>query len=183
MMASTKKSTRLSLPFMFAFRDAHEAKDAKIAGAGRTKASEGRIVASRASLRASITEPQLRAELSRDLDALLNTTNLASVIDLSGHDEVRRSIVNFGLPDIVSRTIDEARSNDIVGEIKEAIICYEPRILPKTISVKRDASVDSATLAIRFVVTGEMNCNPVAVPVEFYADLEVGTGKLGIRKR
>jgi type VI secretion system protein ImpF len=182
-MAEIKKSTRLGLPLMFAFRDAHEAKDAKVAGPGRTKAPEGRVVASRASLRASITEPQLRAELSRDLDALLNTTNLASAIDLSEHEEVRRSIVNFGLPDVVNRTIDENRANDIVDEIREAVATFEPRIIRKTLTVSRDDTIDAATLAIRFIVTGEMSCNPVAVPVQFIADLEVGTGKLGIRKR
>lgn len=181
-MAEVKKQTRLGLPIMFAFRDAHQRKDAKQVRSER-KAGEGRVVASRASLNASITEPQLRAELARDLDMLLNTTNLASAIDLSEHEEVRRSIVNFGLPDIVHRTIDETRTNDIVDEIKEAVSLFEPRIIAKTIKVGRDQTIDPGTLAIRFVVSGEMTCNPVAVPVEFVADLEVGTGKLGIRKR
>jgi type VI secretion system protein ImpF len=182
-MAEVNKQARLGLPVMFAFRDAHAAKDAKVSGAGRGKAAEGRVVVARASLRASITEPQLRAELARDLDALLNTTNLASAIDLSEHEEVRRSIVNFGLPDIINRTIDENRANDIVDEIREAVIVFEPRILKDTIKVKRDNTIDAATLAIRFLVSGEMACNPVAVPVEFVADLEVGMGKLGLRKR
>ena len=181
-MNDVKNSVRLGLPLMFAFRDAHARKDAKQVRTER-KAAEGRVVVSRAALNASITEPQLRAELSRDLDALLNTTNLGSVIDLSEHEEVRRSIVNFGLPDIVNRTIDESRANDIVDEIKEAILVFEPRIIARTIKVSRDQTIDAATLAIRFVVTGEMACNPVAVPVEFVADLEVGTAKLGIRRR
>jgi type VI secretion system protein ImpF len=182
-MSEGRKQTRLGLPIMFAFRDAHEAKDAKVAGASRNKAADGRVVVSRASLRASITEPQLRAELARDLDALLNTTNLASAIDLTEHEEVRRSIVNFGIPDVVNRTIDENRANEIVDEIREAVIAFEPRILKDSIKVKRDDSIDPATLSIRFMVSGEMACNPVAVPVEFVADLEVGMGKLGIRKR
>jgi len=182
-MTIAPKTTRLGLPLMFAFRDAHAQKDAKMLRTSRGKVAEGRVVASRASLNASITEPQLRAELARDLDSLLNTTNLGAVIDLSEHDEVRRSIVNFGLPDIVNRTIDESRTNDIVGEIKEAVTLYEPRIIARTIRVQRDMSIDPATLAVRFIVNGEMACNPVAVPVEFIADLEVGTGKLGIRKR
>ena len=181
-MNEGRKTQRLSLPLMFAFRDAHAQKDAKKRRIDR-QAGAGRVIASRAALSASITEPQLRAELVRDLDALLNTTNLGSVIDLSECEEVRRSILNFGLPDIVNRTIDENRANDIVDEIKEAVTIYEPRIIAGTIKVSRDRSIDAATLAIRFVVNGEMACNPVAVPVEFIADLEVGTGKLGIRKR
>jgi type VI secretion system protein ImpF len=182
-MADGRKSTRLSPPLMFAFRDAFEAKDAKVAGSARSKAADGRVVVARASLRGSITEPQLRSELSRDLEALLNTTNLASVIDLSEHEEVRRSIVNFGLPDIVNRTIDENRANTIVDEIREAVIAFEPRILRDTIKVARDNTIDAATLAVRFNVQGEMACNPAAVPVEFVADLEVGTSKIGVRKR
>jgi type VI secretion system protein ImpF len=182
-MTNGKRTVRLGLPLMFAFRDAHAKKDAREIRSNRRNAAEGRVVASRASLNASITEPQLRAEVARDLDALLNTTNLGSVIDLSRHDEVRRSIVNFGLPDIVNRTIDESRVEELVDEIREAIIQFEPRIIAKTIKVSRDHTVDPATLAIRFVVTGDMACNPVAVPVEFIADLEAGLGKIGIRKR
>ncbi len=181
-MADVRKKTRLSPPLMFAFRDAHRAKDSRLA-VGQSNSGGNEILSSRKSVRIAINENQLRGELTRDLDMLMNTTNMASTIDLSDAPEVMRSIINFGLPDIVNRSIDEHRVGDIVDEIKTAILAFEPRLISKSIGVSRDITVDAGVLAIRFNLSGEMACDPVAIPVEFVADLEVGSGKLAIRKR
>lgn len=181
-MADVRRTTRLSPPLMFAFRDAHRSKDARVA-VGDSNASGKQVLSSRKSVRIGISEGQLRAELTRDLDMLMNTTNMSSSIDLSDAPEVERSIVNFGLPDIVNRTIDENRVEAIVDEIKTAILAFEPRLIAGALKVERDRGADPGVLAIRFNVAGEMSCDPVAVPVQFIADLEVGTSNLSIRKR
>ncbi len=181
-MSESRKKTRLSPPLMFAFRDAHRARDAKTTLDQRDRNGE-RVVAARKSLRASVTEVQLRSELARDLDTLMNTTNLGGTQDLGDYPEVARSIVNFGLPDIVHRSLDEEKNTNIVDEIKTAIFNFEPRLVRSTVRVARDGRVDQAYMNIRFLVSGEMSCDPVAVPVEFVADLEVSTGHLGIMRR
>jgi type VI secretion system protein ImpF len=181
-MAEIRKKTRLSPPLMFAFRDAHRSKDSRLS-VGQSTTSGKEVLSSRKSVRIGITEAQLRSELTRDLDMLMNTTNMGSTIDLSDAPEVERSIVNFGLPDIVNRTIDENRVEDIVDELKAAILAFEPRLIASTLGVARDLKADAGVLAIRFNVTGEMSCDPVAVPVQFIADLEVGSSKLSIRNR
>jgi type VI secretion system protein ImpF len=181
-MPDVRKTTRLSSPLLFAFRDAHRSNDSRIP-VGQTVASGKQVMASRKSIRIGISEAQLRGELARDLDMLMNTTNMGSAIDLSDAPEVERSIVNFGLPDIVNRSIDENRVEAISDEIKTAILAFEPRLIPGALRVERDSRADAGVLAIRFNVSGEMSCDPVAVPVQFIADLEVGTSKLAIRKR
>jgi type VI secretion system protein ImpF len=181
-MADARHKTRLSPPLMFAFRDANRAKDARVA-VGQSNAAGKEVLSARKSVRIGISEAQLRAELTRDLDMLMNTTNMGSTIDLSEQPEVQRSIINFGLPDIVNRTIDENRVETIVDEIQMAILAFEPRLIGSSLKVARDRNADPGVLAIRFNVTGEMSCDPVAVPVQFIADLEVGTSKLSIRKR
>jgi type VI secretion system protein ImpF len=167
---------------MFAFREAHRARDSKKQIDQRDE-SGTRVVATRRSLRAAVNESQLRSQLSRDLDILMNTVNFASVIPLDEHENVRVSIVNFGIPDIVNRTIDEARVDLIVDEIHTAVLDFEPRLIRQTVKVVRDMSVDPDTLNIRYLVSGEMSCDPVAVPVEFVADLEVTSGKLSVSQR
>lgn len=181
-MAEIRKKTRLSPPLMFVFRDAHKAKDSHLS-VGQSNTSGKEVLSSRKSVRIGISEAQLRAELTRDLDILMNTTNMGSTIDLSNVPEVERSVLNFGLPDIVNRTIDENRVEAIVDELKTAILGFEPRLIAQSLFVARDLKTDAGGLAIRFNVTGEMSCDPVAVPVQFVADLEVGSGKLAIRKR
>jgi type VI secretion system protein ImpF len=176
-MAGPSKSDRLSPPLMFAFREAHREKDARKQIDLRDE-SGVRILAGRRTIRGSITESQLRAQLAIDLTALMNTVNLHTTLDLAPFPDVRVSILNFGIPEISNRTIDEYRTADIVTEIETALLTYEPRLIPNTIQVARDETIDESTLGIRFIVTGEMACDPVAVPVHFVADLEIDTGKV-----
>lgn len=181
-MAGPSKSDRLSPPLMFAFREAHRARDAKKQLDVRDETGV-RVIAGRRSLRASVTERQLRTQLSKDLDALMNTVNLGSAVNIEGLEHVTCSILNYGLPEISNRSIDEMGNSAIVEEIRTALLSFEPRLLRESVRVSRDQSVDIATLNMRYVVSAEMACDPIAVPVEFVADLEISSGKLMISKQ
>ena len=181
-MATAPKATRLSPPLMFAFREAFRVKDSKVS-INERDADGKRVLATRRSLRASVSEVELRAQLARDLDTLMNTTNLESALPLGYCTHVRRSIANFGIPDIVHRTIEENDTEFITGEIETAVTTFEPRLIRKTVRVKRDHSVDPGAHNLRFVVHGEMSCDPVAVPVQFVADLEIVSGKMTVSRR
>ena len=173
---------RLSPPLMHAFRAAHAARDAKTKLDLRDKEGE-RIIASRRSMkRGAITEPTLRREVAIDLEALMNTVALESSVDLSEFDHVRTSVLNFGLPDIQHRSIDEAAVGDIPAEIRAALMVHEPRLVPATIAVARDTSVDPKQLKVRFTVRADLHCDPANVPVEFRADVELDSGKIAINR-
>ena len=179
-MAGNNKQTRLSPPLMHAFRAAHAAGDAKKRMDIRDEAGERVIAGRRMSVRAAITEPVLRGEVARDLSILMNTTNLDSAEDLSEVPQVRQSILNYGLPDLVRRSIDEHSLADIAREIERALIDYEPRLVPQSIRAARDEAVKGADLKLRFTVRADLACDPVNVPLEFVADADVETGKIKI---
>ena len=181
-MVGIGKKDRLSPPLMAAFRGAHEARDAKTRLDLRDESGERIIANRRTSPRTSITEPVLRREVARDLAALMNAIALESSIDLDGLDHVRRSILNFGFPDIAYRTIDEHSVTDIKDEIRKVLMTYEPRLLPDSVRVGRDTNVDQAELKIRFLVNAELFCNPVNVPVEFVAEVELDSGMIQISR-
>ena len=82
---------------MHVFRTAHEAKDAKRIIDQRNEAGERVIAGRRLRARQIITESMLRREVSRDLDALLNTVALDATVDMENAPQVRKSILNFGL--------------------------------------------------------------------------------------
>ncbi|OYW67585.1 MAG: type VI secretion protein [Bosea sp. 12-68-7] len=168
---------------MFAFREAHLDKDAKVSLDLRDAGGERVIAQRRAAPRAAITEPKLRREIAVDLDALVNTINLGSSVDLSRHEHVRKSILNHGFPDLTSRSIDEHRVDLIAEDMVAVLLGYEPRLIRNSIAVERDHSLDSAELKVRFLVQADLNCEPLNVPVEFVADLELDTGKMAIRSR
>lgn len=170
-MAGLSSKTRLSLPLMHVFRAAHEAKDAAKKVDLRTKAGDRIIAGRRLRARQTITEALLRREVSRDLDALLNTIALESTIDMSEAPDARKSILNFGIPDLTKRTIDEAGVNAIPEEIRAAIVNFEPRLAAASLHIERDTSVDIAELKVRFIVRADLTCDPVQAPVEFIADI------------
>jgi type VI secretion system protein ImpF len=180
-MTPVNKKTRLSPPLMYVFRAAHGAKDAKRRVEIRNEAGERVIASRRMRVRQVITESVLRQEVARDLDALLNTIALESTIEMADAPYARKSILNFGIPDVTKRTIDEAGVDDIAEEIKAAIVNFEPRLAAASLHVERDTSVDIVELKVRFLVRADLTCDPVHVPVEFVADV-IETGKIIVNR-
>jgi type VI secretion system protein ImpF len=181
MVGSTRKD-RLSPPLMYAFRAAHAARDATKKIDLRDETGERVIAGRRSVARTPISESMLRREVARDLDALMNTIAFESAEDLSGFDQVRKSILNYGLPDIAHRSIDEHSVDDIQDEIKMALMNYEPRLARDSIRAYRDTTVGTEELRVRFVVQAELHCEPVNVPVEFVADIEPEGGGIKIHR-
>jgi len=179
-MVGVNKKNRLSPPLMHSFRGAHEARDAKTKLDLRDEAGERVIAGRRTAMRTAITEPTLRREVSRDLDSLMNTIAMESSQNLESFDYVRKSILNFGLPDIGHRSIDENAVDNIGEEIRSALIHYEPRLVPQTIRVAKASEFDEAELKVRFVVHADLVCEPLNVPVEFVADLELDSGNITV---
>lgn len=178
-MAGVNKRNRLSPPLMYAFRAAHAARDARKPMDIRDAEGERIISGRRASVRASITEPVLRAQVERDLGDLMNTSNLGSTEDLSNVPEVQRSILNFGIPDLSHRTMDDGDRGAIGREIERALVHFEPRLEPKTIRVDLDRRRTNGE-RLRFIVHADLRCDPVNLPLEFVADIEITTGQVKI---
>ena len=167
---------------MHVFRAAFAAKDARKQINQRSEDGERVIANRRSSLRSIISEQTLRREVSIDLECLMNTTKLGSMMDLSGHESARKSIINFGLPDIVNRSIDESRVDNIEDEIRDALLTYEPRLDESTIKVKRDKRVTAEELKVSFFVSADLYCDPVNIPVEFVADVLMDTAKIVVNR-
>jgi len=180
-MAELSSKTRLAPPLMHVFRAAHEAKDARKKVDIRNEAGDRVLAGRRLRARQVITESVLRREVSRDLEALLNAIAIESTIDMTATPHARKSILNFGLPDVADRTIDENAVGDIPGEIMAAIVNFEPRLAANSLHVERDMDVDPAELKVRFLCRADLTCDPVHVPVEFVADV-IDAGKIIVKR-
>lgn len=167
---------------MHAFRSAHVARDAKKTIDSRTESGERIIAARRTSGRMPVTDAVLRREVSVDLDALMNTISFESSENLEEFSHVRKSILNFGLPDVGHRTLDDGRTVDIGREIEDALTSFEPRLDPHSIRARLDESIGAEQLKLRFIVNADLRCEPVNVPVEFIADMDLGTRTVQINR-
>ncbi|MGO4715580.1 type VI secretion system baseplate subunit TssE [Bradyrhizobium sp. 2TAF24] len=167
---------------MLAFRAAHAAHDARKKLDLRDEFGERVIAGRRSAGRFPISEALLRREVAHDLEALLNTIALESTEDLTGCDCVRTSILNYGFPDIAHRSIDEITDNELSDELRRILATYEPRLDRRSIRVHRDSAIGSEQLKLRFLVHADLQCEPLNVPVEFIADVDLDSGDIQINR-
>jgi type VI secretion system protein ImpF len=169
------------VPLMFAFRDAFEQGDAKKRIEERVGGE--RVISGRGSLkRRGADETLLKRNLALDLLSLVNTIDLASAVDVSGLDYVGRSVLNFGLSDVSRLTSQEIGVEEIAVNLKVALLNHEPRLRSETLRVEKDVESDEIEQRIRFTVSAEMACKPLDVPMEFAAEVEVGSGKVRLTR-
>jgi type VI secretion system protein ImpF len=158
---------------MLAFRSAYEARDAKVKIDQRNEHGERVIAGRRTSGRSPVSESVLRREVARDLESLMNTIALESSEDLADLKRVRSSILNYGFPDITHISIDEMVVGDLKDSIQNVLMTYDPRLDRGTIRARRDNSVGSEELKVRFLISADLRCEPLNIPVEFVADVDV----------
>ena len=178
MRAPEKPKDRLQIPLMFVFREAYAKKDATTAADVRVDGE--RVIAERSTIsRRGTQESLLKADLSIDLAALVDTIDLASTADLEGLDYVKKSVLNYGLDDLVHITLGSEASKEIVDNLKNALLQHEPRLSAETLLVEEsDSRDDEVNQKVRFRVRGELICRPLDIPVEFVAELDKTSGKV-----
>ncbi|WP_292286643.1 type VI secretion system baseplate subunit TssE [Marivita sp.] len=116
---------------------------------------------------------RLREIIQRDLSWLLNTGNLDSEIDPDQFPNVRRSVVNYGVPDSTGDYSTRARASDVRDAIRAAIELFEPRILDGSLTViSRSEDVGRESL-IAFDIMADMWAEPV--PAELYLRTQFDT--------
>jgi type VI secretion system protein ImpF len=168
---------------MQVFREAFRKRDSKRASDMRDEEGNRVVSGRRTKARRAVSEQNLRRELSEDLASLLNTVNLESSIDLEDYSHVRRSVLNYGINDLSSLSVDED-SADVIGTgLKAALSSFEPRLVQKSLDIQREGRYVSLNeLKIRFNIHADMHATPVDVPVNFVAELEVDSAKMKISK-
>src|SRR5262245_29797630 len=83
-----------------------------------------------------LSRAQLRASVLRDLSWLFNTTNISSEVDLSAHPLAADSTVNYGLVPLSGSPVASLSLAAVEGILRDAILRFEPRILPHSLSVR-----------------------------------------------
>ena len=130
-----------------------------------------------------LNKQRFRQAVLRDLAWLFNATNLASDGDLGPHDEVARSVVNFGLPALAGQTASALDIVDLERLIRQAILDFEPRILPGTLEVEpivSEAQLDQHNV-VSIQIRGTLWAQPVPIELMLRTDVDLETGEVQIR--
>jgi type VI secretion system protein ImpF len=125
---------------------------------------------------------RLRQAVLRDLAWLFNATRLERGSEMAHVPDARRSVINFGLPAHSGQTAATLEIQDLERDLKQAILDFEPRILPESLEVK--AVVDPGQLdhhnVIGVQIHGQLWAQPIPLELLIRTEIDLETGKVQI---
>lgn len=125
-------------------------------------------------------EEALRNTVRRELAWLLNTTNLASVVDLAPYPQVETSVLNYGVPDLAGKASGRRIVLQRARDIRTAIRTFEPRIDEPSLVVEPSDDKEREN-AITYVIHADVRSAVRALPVKFRTDVEADTAAVTVR--
>jgi type VI secretion system protein ImpF len=123
---------------------------------------------------------QFRKSVLRDLAFLLNSKCSLAAEDCADFPAVAKTVVNYGIPDIAGSTISGVSPADVERSVRNAILQYEPRIIPTTLEVRvvteAESGATSTINAISLEIRGDLWSLPLpeSLYVKTEVDLETG---------
>jgi len=126
-------------------------------------------------------ESALRATVRRELAWLLNTTNLAAVVDLEPYPHVQTSVLNYGVPDFAGKHLDSRVILQRARDIRHAVRTFEPRMDPDSVTVEASDKTEREN-AITYLINGDVVSAVRAIPVKFRTDVELDTAAATVRE-
>lgn len=130
-----------------------------------------------------INRGRLRALVLRDLGWLFNTTQM-EMVDAELAPHAARSVLAYGLPPLSGRTASSIDAATLQERVRQAILDYEPRILPESLQVQ--AVVDEEQInrhnQIGFLISGHLWAQPVPLELLLHTDVDLETGRVEVRE-
>jgi len=128
-----------------------------------------------------ISESNLRECVIRDLGWLLNTAYMAATEDLDDFAAVRRSVLNYGVPDLAGVIASSMDAKTLERGVREAIIRFEPRILADSLKIKVDLNKSAANRsALSFRIEADLWAQPMPLSMYLRTEVDMETGTLSI---
>jgi type VI secretion system protein ImpF len=129
-----------------------------------------------------ISRAQLRACVLRDLSWLFNTTNLSGEVDFTAYPLVEQSTLNYGLVPLSGSLISSLDLAELDQILKRAILRFEPRILPQTLSVRGVPPKEPLTHhnVLSFEITGSLWGQPYPLELLLKTDMDLESGEIRI---
>ncbi len=126
---------------------------------------------------------QLRQSVLRDLSWLLNTPALESMVDLSDFPFAARSVINYGIPALSGSNLSSVDLAIIHAKIRQAIIDFEPRILPGSLKLElitTDREMNHHAMC--FKIEGDLWAQPLPIHLYIRSDLDLETGEVTVKE-
>jgi type VI secretion system protein ImpF len=128
-----------------------------------------------------MSKSQLRQAVLRDLAWLFNATRLERGLDPTRAPHARRSVLGYGLPPLSGSTASSLEVPYLERTIRQAIIDFEPRILPGTLHVKAlEIEPFEHHNVIGVEISGQLWAQPVPLELLVRTEIDLETGQVEI---
>ena len=128
-----------------------------------------------------ISKRRMREAVLRDLAWLFNTTRLDPNMDPVTLPYARKSVINFGLPALSGQTASSIDVSDLERGIRQAIIDFEPRILPGTLQVRAlEVGRFEHHNVIGVEISGQLWSQPIPLELLVRTEIDLETGQVEV---
>lgn len=122
----------------------------------------------------------LRNSVRRDLENLLNT-RFRMIEPPDNFTELKKSLLNYGLPDLATVNIsDKIKQKEFIEHLETILIDFEPRF--KTVKVNYMENSDSLDRSLRFRIDATLYADPSPEIVVFDSVLEPVTRTVNVEE-
>ncbi|GAP34883.1 type VI secretion system baseplate subunit TssE [Piscinibacter sakaiensis] len=118
---------------------------------------------------------RLRESVLRDLNWLFNANQNSG--DLSDYPEVRRSVVNYGLPAVSGRPASSLDLTELARALREALLFFEPRLVPHTVRVFVEPKGGPSHNVISFRMEAQLWAQPIPLEIFMRTDMDLESGQ------
>lgn len=130
----------------------------------------------------TISRQRLRQCVLRDISWLLNAQAGFGHLERGAFAQVARSTVNYGMPPLSGKLVSGMDVADLERAIREAILRFEPRILPRTLTVRGFAPKDARHHnQLIFEITCQLWAQPYPLELLLKTALDLETGLVELR--
>ena len=101
-------------------------------------------------------------------------------VPLDDYPEVRTSVVNQGLPELIGRALDAPTMAQRGREVAAALRAFEQRLRPETIEVVFDTSLVEAENKLYFRISGEIRNAIEESWIQFQTTVDLDDGRVEV---
>ena len=130
----------------------------------------------------AMSKAQLRQAVLRDLGALFNAVQPLGA-EAEPYPLLADSVLNFGLPPLSGQLASMLDVSVLEGFIRQAVVRFEPRILPQTLEVRalEATSVLDTHNVVEFEIRGQLWSQPVPLEILLRTQLDLEAGQVEVR--
>jgi type VI secretion system protein ImpF len=127
---------------------------------------------------------ELRRSVLRDLTWLFNTTQLFDAESAAAWPQVRNSVLNYGLPALAGRHASSLDITRLERALRQAIVDFEPRILPDSVTVKAQLERESLDHhnVVSLEIAGLLWAQPVPIELLLRTQLDLESGQTQVEE-